>query len=250
MAEFKASFLNELEKMYKKKKALLIIIISIVAIVLGQLVVTGIRGGIGARVTDSSEFPKLVLSIFANVILPLFTALVAIDIFSGEFSQNTMKIILTRPISRFKLFTSKVFAIAFFILVNLFIVMILSTLAGFIFNPTSVTLLKIFRILLSYAVTLLPILSAALIIVFFSNLFRSGTAVFFFSIILFIMFKVTGIIFQKYDSILITSLFSWYEHWNADTIPVSKLIREFLIMLGYGIMFFTAGFYMYDKKDI
>lgn len=250
MERFKAALVNEIEKMYKKKKAIVIIIISLITIVFGQLMVIAIRSGFGIRGVSSTEFPLLVLSVFVNTILPLFTALVAIDIFTGEFSHNTMKIALTRPISRLKLFSAKIAAVAFFALINLMVVMILSTLTGFLFNTSSITMIGLIRIVVSYLVTVIPIMALAIIIIFFANVFRNSTAVFFLSIILFIAFKALEFVFPQYSSLFFTSYLGWYNLWISDAMPFMKILRQLLIMLGYGIMFFTAGYYLFDKKDL
>ena len=105
-----------------------------------------LRSGFGLRGVSSMEFPILVLSVVVNTILPLFTALVTIESFSGEFSQNTMKIALTRPVSRLKFFTAKLTAIMLFILANLLFVMIFSIMAGCLFNSNSFTLHSVIRI--------------------------------------------------------------------------------------------------------
>ncbi|HOP93631.1 MAG TPA: ABC transporter permease subunit [Acetivibrio thermocellus] len=250
MKAFKAAFINEVEKIYRKKKVVVAAILSILAIVMGQLVVTGINRGFGLIAASSTQFPILVLSLLVNTILLLFTTLVAIDVFSGEFSHNTMKITLTRPVSRMKLYAAKICAVAFFVLANLLMIMLLSLVAGFIFNAVSLSVSGVLRIVLSYIVTLIPIMCFALIVVFFSNVLRSGTGVFFLSIVLFIAFNVLSVIFPKYSNLFITSMFDWYVLWNVDIIPLDKLIREFLIMAGYAIMFYTAGYYMFDKRDL
>ncbi|HHV29970.1 MAG TPA: ABC transporter permease subunit [Clostridium sp.] len=250
MGTFKAAFINEVEKIYRKKKVVVAAILSLLAIVMGQLLVTGVNKGFGLITASSTQFPILVLSLLVNTILPLFTALVAIDVFSGEFSHNTMKITLTRPVSRVKLYTAKISAIAFFVLANLLMVMLLSLAVGFIFNSVSLSVFGILRIVLSYIVTLIPVMSFALIIVFLSNVLKSGTTVFFLSIILFIAFNALSLVFPRYANLFITSMFDWYILWNVDTIPLGKLIREFFIMAGYVIMFYTAGYYMFDKKDL
>lgn len=250
METFKAAFINEIEKMYRKKKAVVVVIISLLAIVMGQLVVTGISTGFGIMAASGTQFPILVLQLLINTILPLFTALVTIDIFCGEFSHNTMKITLVRPISRLKLYIAKVSAIAFFVLGNLLVVMVLSTLVGFVFNSVSLSIASIFQIVLAYIVSLLPIMALALVIVFLSNIFRSGTAVFFLSIIIFIVFYGFTFGVPKFSSLFITSMFDWYSLWSTKPINFSKLIREFFIMAGYAIMFFTAGYYLFDKKDL
>ncbi|USB31625.1 ABC transporter permease [Paenibacillus sp. YPG26] len=250
MAGFKAAFFIEAVKLLKKKKIIAAAILSIFAVVIGQIAVTAIKHGLGLRVAGSTEFPFLVLSIFSYTILPLFATFVAIDMFSGEFSSNTMKITLTRPVSRFGVFSAKVLNLALFICSNLVFVMILSLLAGFLFNMSSVSLLGFVRVVLSYMATFFPVFVFSLLVVLLSNLLRGGLAVFFLAIIAFIAFNFLDIVFSSYSSFFITSMFDWYTLWISESINVYKILRQILIMLGCGIMLFTAGYYLFDRKDI
>jgi ABC-2 type transport system permease protein len=249
MAVFQATLVNEIEKLYKKKKALAAVLLSLAIIVLGQLIIVGVRSGFGIRGVGSVEFPMLVLSVVVNTILPLFTALVAIDSFSGEFSQNTMRITLTRPVSRFKIFTAKIIAIGLFIFANLLLLLFLSVLAGFIFNTNSATFSAFARTILAYFISLPPLLVLGLGIVLIANFFKSGTSVFFVSILIFIVLKILGLAFSRYSGMLITTQLDWYNLWVANTFPLGKIVRQFLIMSGYALMLFTAGFYLFDKKE-
>lgn len=249
MVEFKAALINEIEKLYKKKKVLVAALISLIFIILGQLSITILRSGFGVRGTSSVEFPLLVLSVVVNTILPLFTALVTIDSFSGEFAQNTMKIMITRPVTRLKFFTAKITAIMLFILVNLIFVMLFSTITGFIFNSNSYTLQGVIRILVSYLVTLVPMVVFSLIIVLFANILRSGISVFFVSIMIFIIFKALGIIFSSYSGLFFTSMMNWYTLWIMDSISFMKIFRQFMMMCSYVILLFTGSYYLFDKKD-
>lgn len=249
MAVFQAALLNELEKLYKKKKVLVAILLSLAVIVIGQSVIVGVRSGFGLRGTGSVEFPMLVLSIVVNTILPLFTALVAIDSFSGEFTQNSMRITLTRPVSRFKIYTAKITAIVLFILGALLLLLVFSLLAGFIFNTNSATLDSLGRTVFSYLVSLLPLTVLALAIALLANIFKSGIAVFFVSILTFLALKVLGVLFSQYSSLFLTTQLDWYNLFLVNSFPILKILRQFLIMLGSGIMLFTAGFYIFDKKE-
>ncbi len=250
MGGYKATIINELEKMYKKKKMIVILIISIAVILIGKLISFGMSTvGVGVF-KESTIFPISVLSVLSITLLPLFTTLVAIDLFAGEFSHNTMKITLTRPVSRFKIFSAKVTVIAIFVLINLLSVMFLSTVAGLICNFSSISFIGIIRIVISYIVTLLPIMVFALVVVFFSNIFKSGTAIFFLSVMLYLISFIMGKILSPYSSLFITSMLDWYIHWVSGVTLIPKITREFLIMLGYGIMFFTAGYYLFDKRDL
>lgn len=250
MQMLKACYINEIEKMLKRKKALIVLILSLLTIVFGQLLVAVVRSGLGLRTVSSVDFPLLVLEFMTFTILPLFTVLVSIDLFAGEFSNNTMKLVISKPLTRFQIFTSKILAIFTFVLANLLVVMILSTISGFLFNAYSLNISSIFKIVISYIITAFPMLAFAMIIVMFSNIFRSGTGIFFLSILIFILFKGLGFVFSNYSSIFITSMFNWYNLWIADTSSISKIVREAFILIGYGITFFTASYYLFDKKEL
>ncbi len=250
MENFKASFFNEVEKMYRKKKAVIILILSVLIIAFVQLISTAVRSGFGILWNTSSVFPVTVLSAFSSTILPLFTALAVIDAFTGEFSHNTMKIAVTRPVSRFKIYISKLAAAAFFVLANLLIVMILSTAAGVIFNADSMSFLGLVRIFLSYIVTLFPIMAFAAVIAFLANVFRSSAVVFFISILLFIAFNILAVVFPTFSGLFITSTIDWYKLWIADTLPMGRIASRFALMAGYILLFVTAGYYRFDKRDL
>lgn len=249
MVGFKAALINELEKLYKKKKVLVAAIVSLIFIILGQFCLVGLRSGFGVRGVSGIDFPLLVLSVVVNTILPLFTALVTIDSFSGEFSQNTMKIAITRPVTRLKFFTAKFTAVMMFVLVNLMFVMIFSTITGIIFNSSSFTIQGIIKILISYLVTLFPMAVLSLVIILFANILKSGISVFFISILVFIAFKTLGIVFSSYSALFFTSMMDWYKLWIMNNISALKIFRQFMMMFSYAILLFTGAYYLFDKKD-
>jgi ABC-2 type transport system permease protein len=249
MAIFRAALCNEIEKLVKKKKALVALILSLLVIVGGQLVIVGVRSGFGLRGVGSLEFSVLVLSVVVNTILPLFTALVVIDCFSGEFAHHMIRVTLTRPVSRLKVFTAKITAIAVFLLANLMLLFILSTLTGYLFNVNSVGWESFVKTFLAYGFSLLPLMVVALGIVLLTNILKSGISVFFLSVLLFLAFKAGGLFFSQYASIFFTTQLDWYNYWLAHAIPWGKILRQLLIMVGYAMMLFTAGFYLFDKKE-
>ncbi len=250
MVGFRAAFINETVKLLKKKEIMAAAILSVLAVLIGQIAVTAIKHGLGLRVVGNTEFPFMVLSMIIYTILPLFATFVAIDMFNGEMSSNTMKITLTRPVSRLGVFSAKVSTLALFIAANLLFVMVLSLVAGILFNPSSFSLMGVVRVVLSYTSTFLPVFVFALLVVLLANIVRGGLAVFFLSILVFMGFNFLGIFFSQYSSFFITSMFNWYTLWISETINGFKIFRQILIMVSSGIMFFTAGFYLFDRKDI
>jgi hypothetical protein len=250
MQSFKATYLNEMDKMYRKKKLVVLVLLTILSITIGQLTVSGVRFQFGIRASGSGQFPILVLSVLINTLLPLFTVLMSIDVFSGEFSSNTMKVSLLRPVSRLKLFSAKIAAIGSFILGSLLLVMILSILTGIIFNSSEISLLFLGKVFLAYVVSVLPILVFTLLIIILTNIFKSGTSVFFLSVLLFLGLKVVSILYPEFSNLLIVPGFGWYNLFLVKTVNMVKILNQFSIMVGYGIILFTIGYYLFDKKDI
>lgn len=248
MQPFKSAFINEIEKIFKRKKIVVAIILSVVVIIFGQLIVSGVGLGLGIRMTNSSDFPVVVLSFFAGFILPLFTVMVTIDVFAGEYNANTMKLSLLRPISRFKLFSAKITAIAFFALFNLFVFLILSSIFGLIFNASYYTVFSVLRLLLAYIVTILPIMCFVLVTVILCHSLKNGTGIFFLLVLIYIVFNVISAFVPQISSLLITYDLSWYNLFLINQIPLLKILRVFLILSGYIIMLFSAGYYMFEKK--
>ncbi len=250
MEGFKAAFLNEIEKLAKRKKINAAAALAILAVVVGQVAVTAVQHGLGLRLAGGAEFPLVVLTAFSYTLLPLFATFVAIDLFNGEFTSNTMKITLTRPVSRLGVFSAKVAALALFVAANLLFVMLLSLTAGLLFNGASAGWAGAARVVLAYAVTFLPVFAFALLVVALSNLIRGGLAVFFLSVLLFLAFLFAGIAFPNASSFLVTSMFDWHTMWISERVNGFKLFRQGLIMAGFGVMLFTAGYALFERKDL
>lgn len=247
METIKAVFINEIFKITKKKKITAAIIFSVLSVIVAAIVEYYLNDFAGIRMTGSSEFPIMILTILSYSLFPLFAAFICIDMFAGEFADHTIKFTLTGPASRFKVFLGKILAVGAFIICNLIFVMVLSIITSFFINSNIPNLLKI---LISYIMTFLPIFIFALVVVLISNITRGTTSAFMLSIFAFLVFNGLNLVFPQIRSFLFTSSFDWYRLILGSYINYSKIFRMFLILLGYGIMLFTAGYYLFEKKDI
>lgn len=247
MWELKAAYINEIYKISKKKKLMVASIFSFIAVVAAAIIVYSLNHLAGIRVTGSSEFSILVLSVLSYTLIPLFTAFVCIDMFSGEFTEQTIKLTLTRPVSRVKVFLAKILAVASFIMADLLFIMILSVISSFLINGTSFSILKI---LLSYILEFIPLFVFSLVVILMCHITKGTTSAFMISVLVFLLFHGLGILFPYYKSFLFTSTFDWYKLFLGSYINVYKITRSFLILCGYSIMLFSLGYYLFDKKDI
>jgi len=242
----KAAYINELYKLSKKKKITVAMTLSIVSVIIAAIVVYSIKNFAGIRVTGSSEFSLLVLSVLSYTLIPLFVTFVCIDMFSGEFVDQTIKMTLTGPASRAKVFLAKVFAVASFIMANLLFVMMLSVIASAFISNTPISILKV---LLSYIATFLPIFVYALAVIVISNMSKGVTSAFTISVLVFLLSNGLEIAFPHFQSLLFTSAFDFYRLLLGSYINFSKIIRILLILSGYGMMLFGLGYFIFEKKD-
>lgn len=247
MEILKAVYINEIFKMSKKKKITVALIFSFVSVILAAILVYSLNNFAGIRVTGSSEFPIMVLTILSYSIFPLFATFICIDMFAGEFVDHTIKFTLTGPASRIKVFLGKILAISTFIIGNLGFVMVISVVSSLFINSSLRNLLKV---LIAYIMAFMPIFIFALVVILICNIAKGTTSAFMFSIFIFLVFNGLGLAFPQMKSLLFTSAFDWYRLILGSYINYSKILRVFLILLGYGIMLIAGGYYLFEKKDI
>lgn len=247
METLKSVYINEIIKISKKKKLIMTIIFSILFVVLTAIAIYLLNNFAGIKVTGSSDFSIMVLTILSYSIFPLFITFLCIDMFVGEFVDDTIKFTLTGPASRIKVFLGKILAVATYIIGKLFFVMIISVIASILISKNMPSLLKIF---VSYTMAFMPIFVFALAVILISNIAKGTTSAFMFSIFIFLLFSGLGLFFPQIKSFLFTSTFDWYKLILGSYINFSKILRVFLTLLGYCIMLITAGYYLFEKKDI
>lgn len=247
MQTLKAAYINEIFKMSKKKKITAALIFSFFSVVVTAIAVYAINNFAGISITGSSEFSIIVLTVLSYTFFPLFTAFICIDMFAGEFADYTIKFTLTGPASRVKVFWGKILGIASFIMANLILVMFLTLVVSLFINRS---MPNFFKILIAYIMEFFPIFIFALAVVLISNIAKGTTSAFMLSVLVFLVFNGVGLAFPYLKSLLFTAAFDWYRLALGSYINFSKILRVFLILLGYGIMLFTAGYYLFENKDI
>ena len=245
MSSLKAAYLNELYKISKKKKIIVAAILSIAAIIVAGLIVSSINNFMGIRM--SGTFSIMVLSVLNHTLIPLFTAFLCIDMFGGEFLDGTIKFTLTRPVTRLKVYLSKMLAVGTFILANLLFIMVLSFIFSLFVKGGGA---GFFQIMLAHIASFFPLFVFALLVMVISNIVRGTTGAFLLTILIYLVFLGMQIGFSGYQSFFFTSLFDWYTLFLGSYINWNKIFRVLLIFIGFGTMLFGAGYYLFEKKQI
>lgn len=245
-----ANTINELQKIFFKKKNLLFWIVLVAFSVGVPISLTFFQQEMGISAIHEAYYPVFILNTFSTSILPLLLFMTVTDIFVGEIEDKTLKITLLRPISRFKVFLSKHLAIIIYILFHLLTVFLLSFITSMLLNNENL-LAGFANGLKSYMLAIIPAIGISIFTGFIAQFFKNGSGALTTSIFIYLALQVFPILFPSLSKILFTSYMDWHLLWLANYgFGSSQLLIIFMLLLSYIIIFAVAGFYLFDRKNI
>lgn len=245
-----ANTINELQKIFFKKKNLLFWTIIAIFSVGIPVSLTFFQQELGVSAIHEANYPVFILNTFSTIILPLLLFMTVSDLFVGEFEDKTLKNILFRPISRFKVFLSKNLAIIIYIFIHLFTVFLFSFATSMLLNHENL-LAGFINGLKAYIIAVIPAIVISLFTVFITQLFKNSSGALTGSIFIYLALQLIAILFPSLSNALFTSYMDWHLLWLANSnVELSSLLIKFMLLLSYMIIFATAGFYLFDRKNI
>lgn len=247
MNGIKANTINEIQKLFFKKKFIVFIIIMAVISFLSAFFISGIQSKLVFIAMDSISFPLMVLSVFTNILLPLFIFMAASELFPGEISDKTLKLVLTKPISRFKIFISKIVTVTVYACLSLFVVFLASTISCLLLH---VNIISLQYVIFSYLIDIIPALILVLFTILIAQFFRSSSSSIIACILIFIGIKVLSLFIPGLNNIIFTAYLNWNSLWISGTSNFFRTANVFFMLLAYGIIFFTVGYYIFDRREI
>lgn len=250
MRKYIACFQNETQKLFSRKKYIVFLVlealICAISILSGKLVSNLISQNGGPSFTLSiGNTATSMMGLFVSWMVPLIMMMAVCDLFSTEFGDETIKASLMRPISRFKIYIAKITAILFLGIVNFAVICLAASgMELLIYGSVS----SFGYALTAYALDLIPLLIVILMAVFINHLCKSTTMAMFLSILLFIGLNVLGIFWSHISGLLFTGYMQWHKIWLGTTLPFSALFPKIALLLGYGMVFFGGGYYLFLKR--
>ena len=241
-----ANFQNELEKIFAKKKYFVLLIIQALICVMGVLLSVIVSKLTGARL-NISDLALGSLTLFVEIIIPLIIFMAATDLFCAEAENKTIKTVLLCPINRFKIYISKISAITALAGINLMCVFTVSAILGvFTGNSFSALLSGFFACVINIFPMIILVLMACLI-----NQFTNGSAMaMFLCIIIYVMLRLFNYFVPFIDVFLFTGYLQWHKLFLGNTLPFGALFSKILLLVSYGMIFLSSGYYLFAKKDL
>jgi len=198
---------------------------------------------------------------------PFLITLVAADLLAGEATAGTYRILVTRPISRMQIVTSKFLAGMIYTSSLILFLAIMSLVVGLIIfgsgelivtGSQSIIILEksdiLWRFLLAYGFAILSMTVVCSLAILFSSLVEnaigpivSTMAV----IIIFIILSAFNVeILRELRPYLFTSyMLNWREFFN-DPMDLADITTAVSVLTGHIIVFFTTTSFIFHKKDI
>lgn len=200
-------------------------------------------------------------------VISLLTIIIAAGIVAGEFNSGTIKLLLIRPLKRWKVLLSKYLAVLFFTLVALIVLFITSFLVGGILygfsginqpylaftngNVTEVNMLG--HIFTTYAYGCVNLLMMVTFAFMISTVFRNNTLAV--GISLFLMFTgsvLVGLLSKytwvKYILFANTNLMAYKD--GTPVVEGMTLTFSLLVLAAYFIVFNVISWLGFTKRDI
>ena len=213
----------------------------------------------------------MLLMMATRFLLPLFACVVVGDMISGEAADGTLRVVLSRPVGRGKLFAGKFVVSALYVLKLTFFLGIAAYGIGSIFlghgalvafdegNSTAGPgvyvyneLEGIVRLLAAYAFAALGVLSVATIAFFISVLVSNSLGAIGGAMMTFIIFEIVGAIsyFKPIHPFLFTTHMHSMGGLFATPIPWAEIGKSIGVLAVYVLTFFIAGLVIFRRRDV
>ncbi len=199
--------------------------------------------------------------------IPFLITLVAADLLAGEATAGTYRLLVSRPVSRMKIVTSKFLAGTIYTHFLILWLAVMSLLLGyFIFGTGELIVLKsgtiiifkksdvLWRFILAYSYASLGMTVICSLAFLFSSLVENAIGPIIATMAVIIVFIIVTAIniefFQAIKPFLFTShILRWREFFN-DPLDINKIIESVMVLIGHIILFFGCTALIFKKKDI
>jgi len=250
MSLLMSSTINEIAKLTARKKTSFFLLLVALVPFLGLPVVMRLQSGLGVTGVTADQYPIAILNVLTTVILPLIMFMFASDIYSGEFGDRTVRAVLLRPVSRLKIFSSKLLAMFILISAGLIIGFVGAAIASFMLPESANWMSGIAEAAIAYAVAAIPLFALGTVAVFIAQFFKNASGTLAICILFYAAAKLLPFVFPDVMAFSPTAYTDWYQLWIGSAFSAERIVTIFSFLLGCSIIFYTFGYYLFDKKEV
>lgn len=198
--------------------------------------------------------------------IPLLIVLVTGDLVSGEYQSGTFRMLLSRPVSRFSIISSKFIAGWIYVFLLVLFMAVLSLGLGYIFLGKGDLLVTndtfnifnsddvLWRFMLSYSFGILSMITVASLSILLSTIFDNSVTAILTSLAIVIVltflstFNIPFI--NAVKPFLFTTQMGGWQSFFSFEIDYSSIILQSIILLVHILAFYLLSLYIFIRKDI
>ena len=243
----KALILNtgsELKKLLMKKKYLVLTVLGAIICILrigGNVLVSKITGG---EVVIKSTL-KMVGFVF-DILVPLIIFMAVTDLFASEVQEDSMKASLLRPLTRFKVMTSKslaVFVLGCMVTLAMFVIsLVVQIVSGNSLRSVPITFA-------AYLIDMIPLIAIVSMALLINMISKSPTLAMLLCIVVYVFFKYLNYYITPVGQMVFTAYSQWHKIWIGNVLPFTALISKIGILFGSILILYTLSYIIFDSKD-
>ena len=198
--------------------------------------------------------------------IPFLIVLVGGDLLAGEAAAGTYRILITRPVSRFKIITAKFAAgLIYTNLLLLWLAILSLGVSLLVFGSGELLVIRnkiyifasddvLWRFIFAYFYASLSMSTVFGLAFFFSSLVENAIGPIVASMAVIIIFIILSAIPIEFLKIIKPYLFTNYmADWGSfftDPVEVFSVVKSGLILIGHILGFYLVTLYIFSKKDI
>lgn len=244
-----ANVVNEWEKTWARRRTKGFLLLTLLLPVTAALGLAAVQNRSAFVSGLGDNLPLIMLGLYTFAVLPLFMMMTAADAFSGEAASRTLKLVLVRPITRAKIYASKVLAIAAFVAVQLAALWVVSSLAEWLVSGGGSARAWLDN-LQAYAAAWLPMMAIGLIAAFIAQWFRQSTGAMALLLLLYAAAKLLPVLLPQLAVWSVFSYTDWHRLWIGGGAQAAKLANTAALLAAYCIMAYTAGWVLFERKQL
>lgn len=249
MKQFTANLKNELFKLTKRKKYFVLLVLGClvsVASALRVLIANYITGGGISRASILGGLMNANLFFVLLAFLPLIAIMASCDLFVGEQADHTIRFSLMRPIAKWKLYFSKITAVMLLCILDLAVLWGVTSVTQVVLGGgTSGLVSSVFACLLD----IIPLIVLVLFFVLVNQVIKSTSLAVLLCVVLHIGFIVLGTYLPVAGGLLFSGYLQWHNLWIGTILPFGALLPRIGLLLGYGLVFGSAGYLLFERKE-
>ncbi len=199
--------------------------------------------------------------------IPFLITLVAGDLLAGEATAGTYRILVTRPVSRFKIVLSKFLGGLIYTNLLVFFLAIMSLGIGLlVFGVGELIVIKnvnvlilsrsdvFWRFIMAYGFATLSMTVVLALAFLFSSLVENAIGPIVSTMAIIIVFVIISALdiefFQSIRPYLFTNYMQSWRSFFDDPIDLSDILKSAAVLIGHIIFFFGVTVFIFSKKDI